>query len=232
MATIGGSGFKAAPTGYSTQNGKSVKSFRTPIGVVNAWVISRRVVEGIRGVRTPFCRANGAFTESTNMDLMSASLKGLVQKFGLFKEHMGEVGLGTVFFPPSTWNFARDVSLTSGLPRSTPAFGMQRACATSLDASIVVANKIALGRIESGISGGSESLTNLSLYLRPALSRRIIRTAQGRGLGTKFSAWKGFSFGDLKLGTPGAVEPLTGMSMGQHCEEMAKEWKIPRREGS
>lgn len=189
-----------------------------------------RPVVVVGGVRTPFCKAQTAFQELSILDLMGGSLAALVDKFSLKGTTLGDVALGTVFYHPSNWNLAREAVLRSGLSLETPGLGVQRACATSLDAVISVAHKIASGRMECAIAGGAESMSNVAVYYNPNLSRRLVKTVQAKNLKDRLTAWKGLKLSDLKPMSPPAVEPSTGKSMGAHCEMMAKEWKISREE--
>jgi acetyl-CoA C-acetyltransferase len=125
---------------------------------------------------------------------------------------------------------AREAVLKSGLSAETPAQGVYRACATSLDGTINIANKIAMGQIEVGIAGGAECMSDTPLFLRSNLSRRIIRSSQSRTLKDRVRAWKGFRIGDLKPASPPAVEQSTKKTMGQHCEMMVQDWGVSREE--
>ena len=192
--------------------------------------ISTRPVAILGGVRTPFCRSGTQYAEISTLELLTESLRALVQRFSLEGQTMGDVSLGTTFYHPSVWNLAREAVLKSGLAPESPGAGIQRACATSLDAAIAIANKIALGKIETGIAGGAESISNVSLYYSPALARRIVKTSKGKGVLDRVEAWKGLRLKELKPQAPPAFEPTTGKSMGEHCEEMAKHWNVDRRE--
>lgn len=187
-----------------------------------------RPVAVLGGIRLPFCRVGTAYADLGNLEMMTENLKELVQRFGLRNQKVDEVVLGTVFFHPSTWNFARDVVLQSGLAPESPAMGMQRACATSLDAALEIANKIALGKIEVGIAGGVESMSNVALFYRPRFARRLHKMSRAKSMLEKVSAFKGMSLSEIKPDHPAAFEPTTKRSMGEHCEMMAKTWKIPR----
>ena len=181
------------------------------------------------GVRLPFCRVGTAYGELGNLDLMTECLKELVTRFLLKDQAVGDVALGTTFFHPSSWNLARDVVLKSGLSLETPAFGLQRACATSLDSTIAVANKIALGKIEVGIAGGVEAMSNVAIFYRPELARRLARMSRAKDLKARIAPWLGFHVKELKPETPAPFEPSTGRSMGEHCEMMVKSWRISRQ---
>lgn len=192
--------------------------------------VKTRRVAILGGSRIPFCRVNTDYSEVSAGEMLTAALVGLVQRFGLKGKKLGDVALGSVFPHPSGWNHAREAVLASGLAPETPAFDIARACATSLDASIAIANKIALGKIEVGVAGGVDSASDIPVFLHPKFARRLVRSAQGKDLRSKLSAWSGLGFGDVKLGFPGVVEKTTKKSMGQHCELMAQEWKISRVE--
>lgn len=196
--------------------------------MANTTTLRQVVIVG--GMRTPFCKAQTAYQELSILDLLGGSLSSLVDHFSLKGETIGDVALGTVFYHPSNWNLAREAVLRSGLSLDTPGLGVQRACATSLDALISVAHKIATGRIESAIAGGAESMSNVAVYYNPNLSRRLVKTVQAKSLKDRLQAWKGLRLSDLKPMSPPAVEPSTGKSMGDHCEMMVKDWKISRDE--
>jgi acetyl-CoA C-acetyltransferase len=187
-----------------------------------------RPVAVVGGVRLPFCRQGTQYGELSTLDMLTEAMRATVEHFGLKGQVLGDVALGTTFYPPSTWNLAREAVLKSGLDPRTPAMGVQRACGTSLDAAIVMAQKIASGHIEAGIAGGSESASNITLFYRPGLSRAVLKMSQAKTIGDRIGAWRGISANDFKPGAPAAVEPSSGKSMGQHCEMMAKEWKISR----
>lgn len=187
-----------------------------------------RPVAVLGGVRTPFCRVGTNYADVDVQELLRGALSATVRRFNLVGKQLGDVALGTVIWPPSTWNLAREAVLASGLAPETPAMGLQRACGTGLDATMVIASKIALGTIDSGIAGGADSASDVSLFLRPGLSRAFVKMSRAKTMGERLAAWKGIGLADLKPGYPGVVEATTGLSMGQHCEKMAKEWKISR----
>jgi acetyl-CoA C-acetyltransferase len=189
-----------------------------------------RPVAIVGGSRLPFCRMGTNYSEMRVVDLMSASLKGLVEKYDLKGQKIDDVFLGTVFDHPAVWNMAREAVLASGLAPETPAIGNQRACATSLDSTINIANKIALGQIEVGIAGGAEAMSDTAVFYRSGLSRRLVKSSQAKTFGQRLKIWSGLKFSDLKPATPPAVEASTGKTMGEHCEKMVKEWKITREE--
>ena len=189
-----------------------------------------RRVAILGGVRIPFARANGAYVEAANQDMLTAAMAGLVQKFGLHNERLGEIAAGAVIKHSHDWNLARECALGSGLDPTTPAYDLQRACGTSLSAVAQLANRIALGEIESAIAGGADSASDIPLAYSPKLQRTVLSLARGKTWGDKLSTIGSLRPRDLAPKAPGIAEPRTGLSMGQHCEEMAKEWAIGRRE--
>src|SRR3546814_6414242 len=151
-----------------------------------------------------------------------------VEKFGLHGQQLGEVAVGAVLKHPSDWNLAREATLSSGLSPLTPGITLQRACGTSLYALITIGNKIATGQIEAGIGGGSDTTSDVPIVYGQKLRRRLLEAARGKSTRDRLAAFKGFHFRELKPEFPGVAEPRTGKSMGDHCEDMAKEWNIAR----
>ena len=191
---------------------------------------SVRPVGILGGVRIPFCRNNTAYADVGNLGMSIRTLGALVERFGLHGKQLGEVALGAVLKHSSDWNLGREATLSSGLSPATPGITLQRACGTSLDTLIHVANKIALGQIESGIGGGSDTTSDVPINVSRPLRRRLLDANMARSAGDRLRAFRGFSPRELKPEFPGVGEPRTGKSMGQHCELMAKEWGIPRAE--
>ncbi|MBZ4038184.1 acetyl-CoA C-acetyltransferase [Novilysobacter selenitireducens] len=187
-----------------------------------------RPVAVLGGVRIPFCRQNTAYADVGNLGMSVRTLGALVERFGLHGQQLGEVAMGAVIKHSSDWNLGREAALSSGLSPLTPGITLQRACGTSLDSIITVANKIAVGQIESGIGGGSDSTSDVPIVYGKSLRRRLLEAAAGKTPKDKLAAFKGFSPRELKPEFPGVAEPRTGKSMGQHCEDMAKEWNISR----
>lgn len=188
-----------------------------------------RRVAILGGIRIPFCRNNTAYYDLGNLGLSTLVLGGLVEKFQLQGQTLGEVAMGAVLKHSSDFNLAREATLSSGLSPYTPGITITRACGTGLDALITVANKIALGQIEAGIGGGSDTTSDVPIAVNKKLRRRLLDLNRARTLGERIkAALRGFSFGEFKPEFPGVAEPRTGKSMGQSCEDMAKQWQIPR----
>lgn len=190
-----------------------------------------RRVAILGGIRIPFCRNNTAYFDVGNLGLSIKTLGALVEKFGLQGEQLGEVAMGAVLKHSSDFNLAREATLSSGLSPLTPGITIQRACGTGLDSLITVANKIAVGQIESGIGGGSDTTSDVPISVNKKLRRRLLNANMAKSTGQRIGALlKGFSLGELKPEFPGVAEPRTGKSMGESCEQMAKAWGIGRAE--
>ncbi|TPG09696.1 acetyl-CoA C-acetyltransferase [Rhodanobacter glycinis] len=190
---------------------------------------TQRRVGVIGGVRIPFCRNNTAYADVGNFGMSVKVLGALVERFGLHGVELGEVVMGAVIKHSSDWNLAREALLSSGLAPTTPGITTARACGTSLDNAIIVANKIAVGQIDAGIAGGSDTTSDVPIVYGTRLRKRLLAMNRAKTPLDKLKvALRGFSFGELKPSFPGVAEPRTGKSMGDHCEQMAKEWQIGR----
>lgn len=183
----------------------------------------------IGGVRIPFCRNNSAYADVGNFGMGVKVMGALVERFGLHGQELGEVAFGAVIKHAADWNLAREITLSSGLAPTTPGLTAARACGTSLDNALLVANKILSGQIEAGIAGGSDTTSDVPIVYGDTLRRRLLAMNRARKPMQKVrAAVGGFSWRELKPDFPGVVEPRTGKSMGEHCELMAQQWKIPR----
>ena len=187
-----------------------------------------RPVAVLGGVRIPFCRQNTAYADVGNLGMSVRTLGALVEKFGLHGQQLGEVAMGAVIKHSSDWNLGREAALSSGLSPLTPGITLQRACGTSLDSLITVGNKIAVGQIEVGIGGGSDSTSDVPIVYGQSLRRRLLAAAAAKTPRDKLAAFKQFHPRELKPDFPGVAEPRSGKSMGEHCEDMAKQWSIAR----
>ncbi|MBS0589099.1 MAG: acetyl-CoA C-acetyltransferase [Proteobacteria bacterium] len=183
------------------------------------------------GVRIPFCRNNTAYADVGNFGMAVKTLGSLVERYDLHGVELGEVAFGAVIKLSSDWNLAREAVLSSGLAPTTPGFTTARACGTSLDNVALIASKIATGQIEVGIAGGSDTTSDVPIVYSRAMQQRLLAVNRAKDAGDKLkAAVSGFSLGELKPSFPGVAEPRTGMSMGDHCELMAREWNITRQE--
>jgi len=187
-----------------------------------------RRVAVLGGVRIPFCRQNTAYADVGNLGMSVRTLGALVEKFGLHGQQLGEVAMGAVIKHSSDWNLGREATLSSGLSPLTPGITLQRACGTSLDSIITIGNKIATGQIDAGIGGGSDTTSDVPIVYGQSLRRRLLQAAREKTTKDKLAAFKGFHLRDLKPEFPGVMEPRTGKSMGEHCEDMARQWSIAR----
>ncbi|OOG57940.1 acetyl-CoA C-acetyltransferase [Rhodanobacter sp. C03] len=190
---------------------------------------TQRRVGVIGGVRIPFCRNNTAYADVGNFGMSVKVLGALVERFGLHGVELGEVAMGAVIKHSSDWNLAREALLSSGLAPTTPGITTARACGTSLDNAIIIANKIAAGQITAGIAGGSDTTSDVPIVYGTRLRKRLLAMNRAKTPLDKLKvALHRFSLRELKPSFPGVAEPRTGKSMGDHCEQMAKEWQIPR----
>jgi len=187
-----------------------------------------RPVAVLGGVRIPFCRQNTAYSDVGNLGMSVRTLGALVEKFGLHGQQLGEVAMGAVIKHSSDWNLGREAALSSGLSPLTPGITLQRACGTSLDSIITIGNKIAAGQIDVGVGGGSDTTSDVPIVYGRKLRHRLLEAARAKTPRDKLSAFKGFHLRELKPEFPGVAEPRTGKSMGEHCEDMAKQWNISR----
>ncbi|PZP60136.1 MAG: acetyl-CoA C-acetyltransferase [Pseudoxanthomonas spadix] len=188
-----------------------------------------RPVAILGGVRIPFCRQNTAYADVGNLGMSVRTLGALVERFGLHGQTLGEVAMGAVIKHSSDWNLGREAALSSGLSPLTPGITLQRACGTSLDSIAHIGNKIALGQIDAGIGGGSDTTSDVPIVYGKKLRARLLEVNRAKTPKDKVRALlKGFRFSELKPEFPGVGEPRTGKSMGEHCEDMAKEWNISR----
>ncbi len=184
----------------------------------------------IGGARIPFLRAHSNYAKCSNQDMMEATLQALVTKYELAGSQLGDVSLGAVIKHSRDWNLARESVLGSGLARETPSFDIQRACGTSLSAGILIANKIALGQIDSGIGGGTDTTSDTPIVYPDSYVELLMSSYRGRTLVDRIKPWFGLRPKHFKPVVLGVEEPRTGLSMGQSTELTAKEWQITRED--
>ena len=184
----------------------------------------------VGGARVPFVRSMTKYQSVTTQQLMEASLQALVAKYHLQGKTLGDVGLGAVMISSADWNLARECVQSSGLHADTPAYNVQRACGTSLETTLQIALKISAGQIDSGIAGGVDTNSDLPIMLSRAMAQKLLRLNGAKTAMDKLKILASIRPSDLKPQLPAVVEPRTGKSMGEHCELMVQEWKIPRAE--
>jgi acetyl-CoA C-acetyltransferase len=189
-----------------------------------------RKIAVIGGVRTPFCRSHTAYSDLTNLDMMTTAVNGLSERFGLKGKHVDEVVGGAVVTHAKDWNLAREAVIGTDLAPSTPGITMMQACGTSLQAALGSGAKIATGQIDCAIATGSDTVSDAPIVFNRKFAKRLINASRSKGFGQKIKQFGDFKPGELAPQAPNVNEPRTGLSMGQHCELMAKEWNIPREE--
>ncbi len=189
-----------------------------------------RKVAIVGSARIPFCRSNTLYADLSNLDMMTTTLNGLVDKYNLKGAHIDEVIGGAVVSHSKDWNLAREAVLGTKLAPSTPGITLQQACGTSLQAAMILAAKIAAGQIESGIACGSDTTSDPPIVFSKKMAQRLLAAQNAKSFGQRFGAFKGFKLKELAPQPPSTGEPRTGMAMGQHTELMAQEWKISRAE--
>jgi acetyl-CoA C-acetyltransferase len=189
-----------------------------------------RRVAIVGGNRIPFARSGGRYAQASNQDLLTAALDGLVARFGLAGERLGEVVAGAVLKHSRDFNLTRECVLGSRLDPHTPAYDIQQACGTGLEAVIAVANKITLGQIEAGIAGGVDTTSDAPLALNDDLRRVLMRARHARSFGSRARAFGGLRPAQVVPEIPRNAEPRTGLSMGEHAARTAAEWGIGRAE--
>lgn len=190
-----------------------------------------RRVAVIGGNRIPFARSNTVYTGVSNQEMLTAALDGLVDRFGLAGERAGEVVAGAVLKHARDFNLTREVVLGSKLSPTTPATDLQQACGTGLQAAFQVANKIALGKIEFGIAGGTDTTSDAPLAVNDKLRKILLQANQANAKGDKKALLRllgSIRPGHLAPDQPRNAEPRTGLSMGDHQALTTHEWGITR----
>ncbi|NVZ24896.1 acetyl-CoA C-acetyltransferase [Pseudomonas gingeri] len=191
---------------------------------------SLRRVAIIGGNRIPFARSNGPYATASNQAMLTAALEGLIERFNLHGLRLGEVAAGAVLKHSRDFNLTRECVLGSRLSPQTPAYDIQQACGTGLEAALLVANKIALGQIECGIAGGVDTTSDAPIGVNEGLRQILLQINRSKSTGDKLKALLQLRPHHLKPELPRNGEPRTGLAMGQHCELMAQTWNIPRGE--
>ena len=192
--------------------------------------MSLRRVAIIGGNRIPFARSNGVYATASNQAMLTAALEGLIERYDLHGLRMGEVVAGAVLKDSRDFSLTRECVLGSRLSPQTPAYDVQQACGTGLEAALLVANKIALGQIECGIAGGVDTTSDAPIGLNDGLRKWLLQFNRTKAPLDKLKTLLQLRPQFLKPEFPRNGEPRTGLSMGQHCELMAQTWNIPRAE--
>ncbi len=189
-----------------------------------------RRVAVIGGNRIPFARSNTAYADATNQEMLTAAIDGLVRRYGLEGERLGEVVAGAVLKHARDFNLTREAVLGSTLSAETPATDIQQACGTGLQAAILVANKIALGQIDVGIAGGADTTSDAPVAISDKLRRKLMKVNAARDTVSRIRALGAIRPTDIGLEIPRNGEPRTRLSMGEHAALTALEWEVGREE--
>jgi acetyl-CoA C-acetyltransferase len=187
-----------------------------------------RKVAIVGGSRIPFARAHGAYARLGNQQMLTAALQGVVERFGLERALLGEVAAGAVMKHSRDFNLVRESVLGTTLDPRTPGVDLQRACGTSLEAAILIANKIALGQIDSGIAAGVDTVSDTPIVYPRSYQQLLLRAYRARSALGRLQPFLGLRPKHFVPQFPSANEPRTRLSMGQSCELMAQRWQITR----
>ena len=191
---------------------------------------SARRVAIIGGVRIPFARGNGAYASVGNQEMLTTVLRGVAERHGLLGQRLDEVAAGAVMKHSSQWNLTRESVLGSGLAPETPGLDVQRACGTSLEAAILMGNKIALGQIDCAIAAGVDTVSDPPVVFPRGFQQLLLKSYRGKSAGGRVAPWLGLRPRHFRPVLPGIAEPRTGLSMGESTELMVKTWDIGRAE--
>jgi acetyl-CoA C-acetyltransferase len=189
-----------------------------------------RRVAIVGGVRIPFVRGNGAYSQVGNQEMLTAAMRGVVERYGLQGQRLDDVAAGAVMKHSSQWNLTRESVLGSGLAAETPGLDLQRACGTSLEAAILLANKIALGQIDCAMAAGVDTVSDPPVVYPRSFQQLLLRSYRGKTMSERVGPWLGLRPRNLRPVLPGIAEPRTGLSMGESTELMVKTWGITRAE--
>jgi acetyl-CoA C-acetyltransferase len=189
-----------------------------------------RRVAVIGGNRIPFARSNSAYAHASNQDMLTTSLDGLIDRFSLQEERLGEVVGGAVLKHSRDRDLTRESVLGTRLSPETSAYDVQQACGTGLEATVLVANKIALGQIDAGIACGADTTSDAPIALNEQLRETLLDANRQRSTIGKLRALTGVRPGHIVPAIPRNEEPRTGLSMGEHCAIMARDWGIGRED--
>ncbi|MFK0038397.1 acetyl-CoA C-acetyltransferase [Paenarthrobacter sp. NPDC090517] len=189
---------------------------------------STRAALIVGGNRIPFARTGGAYVKSSNQDMLTAALEGLVARFGLQDERIGEVAAGAVLKHSRDFNLTREAVLGSALSPETPAYDLQQACATGLETVLGLSNKIKLGQIDSGIAGGVDSASDAPIAVSEGLREILLDLNRAKTTVQKLKIIGRIRPKDLAPDAPNTGEPRTGLSMGEHQALTTAQWKISR----
>lgn len=183
----------------------------------------------VGGNRIPFAKAGSKYANASNQDMFTAVIEGLVARYGLQGEVIGEVVAGSVLKHARDFNLTRECVLGSSLSPATSAFDLQQACATGLEAFITVSNKIRLGQLESAIAGGTDTVSDAPIAVSDGLRKALLKASHAKTLQQRVKAFAALRPGDFAPATPRTDEPRTGLSMGEHQAITTAKWGISRQ---
>ncbi|HYL00751.1 MAG TPA: acetyl-CoA C-acetyltransferase [Steroidobacteraceae bacterium] len=189
-----------------------------------------RRVAIVGGVRIPFARSYTVYATASNQEMLTAAFRAVVERFKLQGERLGDVAAGAVIKHSKDYNLTRESVLSVGLDPQTPGLDLQRACGTSLEAAIAIGNKIALGQIDAGIAGGTDSISDAPIVYPRSYQQLLLASYRGRSAWQRLKPFLGLRPRHFRPVLPAVLEPRTGLSMGQSCELMAKRWQVTRAE--
>jgi acetyl-CoA C-acetyltransferase len=189
-----------------------------------------RRVAVLGGNRIPFARSDSAYAHASNHDMLTVALDGLIERFHLEGERLGEVAAGAVLKHSRDRDLTREAVLSTRLAPETPAYDVQQACGTGLEAVVLVANKIALGQIEVGIAGGVDTTSDAPLAVNDDLRQLLLDLNRAKSTAARLQLLARLRPGQIVPDIPRNAEPRTGLSMGEHCAIMAEEWGVARAE--
>ena len=189
-----------------------------------------RRVAVLGGIRIPFARQDGPYARASNQDMLTSTLDALASRFSLHGERLGEVAAGAVLKHSRDFNLTRESVLGSKLAPETPAYDVQQACGTGLEATILVANKIALGQIDSAIAGGVDTTSDAPIAINEDLRNVLLEVNRSKSNSGRLKALAKLRPQQIVPQIPRNAEPRTGLSMGEHAAIMAQEWGISRED--
>ncbi|MFB7440507.1 acetyl-CoA C-acetyltransferase [Streptomyces mirabilis] len=188
-----------------------------------------RPVAVVGGARTPFARSDGPYATASNQEMLTATVDGLVERYGLEGPGaVGELVAGAVLKHSRDYNLARETVLGSKLDARTPAYDIQQACGTGLQAVVAAANKITLGQTESAIAGGADTASDAPLGVNDELRRILLEVRRAKSPGARLRALARVRPSHLVPDIPRNAEPRTGLSMGEHAAVTARAWGVTR----
>ena len=190
---------------------------------------SIRPVAIVGSQRIPFCRIFTGYADIGNLEMLTAAVTALVDKYHLKGQILGDVVAGAVMKHSRDWSMVREAVLSSGLDVHTPAHNSDRACGTSLSTAAEIAARIAIGEIDCGIAGGVDTASDVPIVFSRHYQQILLKSSRGKSFGQKLAPWFGFRpWIDFKPHLPAVTESRTHLNMGQSCELMAQEWGITR----